>query len=510
MSQVVYRGNVAATSFPFLSDNAGRTVIVAGQDNVYVPQIGSPADLDKDRGIPQVIYGHNFIATGYGFKSIGYSQRIPGIGAGTITFTGVVRVRDANNPDCLLAVTANGFFYACEAGTYNWLSAYGSSVGANPSITTAYVNGTTYVYVSGVGCFKYVFGTHQLTSVTLTALTPSAVLGITGVAGYLIAYTLNTVVWSSTIDPTDFTPSLATGAGGGAVQGARGPITLCIAIQLGFIVYTSDNAVSALYTNNTRYPFTYKEIVNAGGVTNGSLVTYDANTGNHISYTSSGLQTVSNNQTQAFLPEVTDFISGKYFEDFTDATQVFTRTFLTGAMSKMVNTISDRYLLISYGITSFTHALVYDLTTKRFSKFKINHVATFEYPPTVVTNVEAPRESIGFLQADGTVYVADLATNTAANQGVLLLGKFQYVRSRTLTVEEIIIENVRTSATLNVYDGVSTDGKNPTFYAATLVATNGLSRNYKIRKTGVNHQLLLVGAFELNSFQIAFHIGGRR
>ena len=54
------------------------------------------------------------------------------------------------------------------------------------------------------------------------------VVGITQSTGYMIAWTKNTVAWSSTIDPTDFVPDSLTGAGGGGVEEVKGAINYCI------------------------------------------------------------------------------------------------------------------------------------------------------------------------------------------------------------------------------------------------------------------------------------------
>jgi hypothetical protein len=85
----------------------------------------------------------------------------------------------------------------------------------------------------------------SLVAVTLTGLVAADILGVVGVSGYLIAWTKSVIAWSSLLSPTDFTPSLATGAGGGSVQGARGDIVVCLAHTVGFVVYTNQNAVAA-------------------------------------------------------------------------------------------------------------------------------------------------------------------------------------------------------------------------------------------------------------------------
>jgi hypothetical protein len=70
----------------------------------------------------------------------------------------------------------------------------------------------------------------------------------------LLAWNETTLYWSSTTDPTDFTPSLATGAGSGGVQNIKGAITIAAPISTGLIVYSNQNAVAAVYSGNARFP----------------------------------------------------------------------------------------------------------------------------------------------------------------------------------------------------------------------------------------------------------------
>lgn len=74
----------------------------------------------------------------------------------------------------------------------------------------------------------------------------------------------NSVAWSSVLDPTDFIPSLITGAGAGQIEGAQGETIAAIAIQGGIIFLNATNATSALYQSNGRYPFMFNTIVGCG------------------------------------------------------------------------------------------------------------------------------------------------------------------------------------------------------------------------------------------------------
>ena len=318
------------------------------------------------------------------------------------------------------------------------------------------------------------------------------------------------IAWSSTVDPTDFTPSLITGAGGGAVEGARGAITFCLPHTLGFIVYTTVNAVAAVYSNNARYPFVFRELLSSGGLSNQSLVGYDANTGNHYAYTTSGFQLISTSQSQTLFPEMTDFIAGKLFEDYDESTKTFSRTVLSATMQKRLHVISDRYLVVSYGISSLTHALVYDISTRRFGKLKIPHVAVLEYQLTSAGVTEIPRQSLAFLQADGTLKIVDFSSYSATSNGVLALGKYQFVRSRLMTLDTVAIENVYYPNTFSCTVLSAINGKTQTSSTPSVLESADRQITYGSRVSGINHALVFSGSFLLESVVLQFHIHGKR
>ena len=510
MSQVPVRVNLTAMGFPFLSEYSGRSVIVKQQDQNYIPSTTSK-DLDtREVGIPQLYYCHNIIATAQGYQAIGYQLQTAVIGM-VNNFAGQVSVTEASTGNkAYIGFTASGQFYSCRTPYYVWNPINTIPAAAGKTVTTAYVNGVTYVYIAEVGCYTFNFGTGLLVAQVLTGLTASAILGITAVQGYLLAWTKSSIAWSSLIDPTDFTPSLVTGAGGGSVQGAEGDIVACIPHTIGMIVYTNQNAVAAPTSGNARYPFNFRKLVASGGIASKDLVTYDANTGNHYSYTTSGLQTVSLQQTQTTLPEVTDFLAGSVFEDFDEATQLFSNTALSTVMKKRFQLVSDRYLVISYGVTEYTHALIYDLSLKRWGKLKFTHIEVFEFALLTAETVETPRHSIAMLKKDGSVNIVNIDAADLGSSGVVILGKYSYVRSRTTNLETIDVENVPDNATFKCIDRYALDGKNTQNKTATLIQSGHNYRKFGVHCVAVNHSLLFMGAFHLVSLVLNVVINGRR
>lgn len=507
MGQVTYRGNLSAKSFPFLSENFGRSVIVRQYDNNFSRDLAPGEDSDRDLGIPQFYYAHNVMPKAEGLQSVGFTQAITGTIANVVQ---IELIRNSLGSKVYLAITSDNKIYSDIGGTWRYLI---TLVGA---VTFAYVSGVNYIYVAGVGCYTYdppsgLYPYGQLLPVVLTGITivgPGAALGICSSYDYMIVWSGSTTAWSSTIDPTDFTPSLVTGAGGGSVAGAKGTIVACVSHVLGFIVYTDSNAVAALYSGNARYPFNFREIVSSGGLASINMVAVDAATGSHYAYTTSGLQLISTSQAQIVYPDATDFIAGKLLEDFNETTNQFISTILSTTMQKRVNVISERYLVISYGITEFTHAIIFDLAQKRWGKVKIDHTSTFEFEIAAMGVTEIPKQSIAFLQSNGSVQVVNFDTNAESN-GVLILGKFQFVRARLLGMDTIDLEDVKESGSFSLVLQSALDGKNFTNSTPTLIYSSGKLRRYGSDKVGINHSLVCKGQFNLNTFVLVFHVHGK-
>jgi hypothetical protein len=527
MSQIVYRGNLSAKAFPFLTDFQARTVIVPGPDNTFNRSLVSTEDVDRDVGVATPFYMHNVLPAPYGFSSVGYETIIPALGNNNTGFSAAQLLRsnvvgvNVNGPRFYFSPQQSGQHYTFVLGGIQWLPISNTvPYTSTTSITYATVQGISYIFFSGIGCYKWNSVLNTLVPVTLTALTPANILGITAYQGYMIAYDNKFVYWSSVldIDPTtnsvDFTPSLTTGASNIAPEGARGPITIVLPATFGITVYTTSNIVSGVYSGNSRYPFNFKEVVSSGGCSTGDYVTYDANTGNQYAYTTSGFQTVTATATQTLFPELTDFLAGSVFEDFDESTLAFTKTALTLPMKKKITSVADRYLVISYGVSALTHAIVFDMTQKRYGKLKQDHVSCFEYEYLDPILADAPRRSIAFLKSTGEVKLVNPSVNFANSFGVILMGKFQYVRSRLLTLEELTFQSVETNQTISAYDLVSISGgtlESTICYPLYDVTPSGeKQRQFKTHKTGENHSIMLIGGFALSGFTLTFHIGGKR
>jgi hypothetical protein len=180
-------------------------------------------------------------------------------------------------------------------------------------------------------------------------------------------------------------------------------------------------------------------------------------------------------------------------------------------MVKAIAVVSDRYLVISYGISTLTHAIVIDIIQKRYGKLKLNHAVCFEYKITNDPYTDSPKRSIGFLQSSGVIKVVDFTIGAANSNGVALFGKYQYARSRTIQLEEVELETVQTDSLATVTDLLSLDGKViSSKVPPTGTIVNDTYRQYMFRCVGTNHSILVQGKFYLTSLLLKFNIHGRR
>ena len=496
MAQRYYTLSLKDAIFPMLSEQQARTIIGGSEST----------DPGATATKPSISYCHNVMPAQDGLNSVGYLQIVPPYSPVTITFSDTRIIYGSNRSRLYLAFDSDGGIYVLKTDAIFWFKLTETAPVSVNEITIGTVNGTSYIYYKGVKCVKYNETTDALDDVPLTGLSASSVLGVVASYGYLLAYTTESIAWSSTVDPTDFTPSAATGAGGGNVAGIGGAIIFALANSLGILIYTETNTIAGTYTGNVKYPFKYREVDNSKGGISLDFVAYEANSAAQFVYSKAGLQSLTSQKAENILPMVTDFLAGKKFEDFDESTKTFTLTSLTATMKKKIKFVASRYLIMSYGITEFTHALVFDTALNRMGKLKVTHVDCFEY---VGSQQEVSKESIAFLLATGEVNVLDFST-TATSDGVVILGKVQYARGRKITLLGAEVENVDSDATLSVSSQACVDGKTITTIPGTELLTVDNLRKYAFRFTAINHSLLLIGKFNLTTLFVIYTLNGRR
>ena len=501
MAQRKYSIDLQNISFPMLSEQQTRTIIgsTAGE---------APSKEDK----PGVAYCHNVVPSRYGMDSVGYLSVIPAATAGVFIDVRPIYGDELNL--LYLAWDSVGSAYSLEEGATSWLPlsatvpVTGGSGFTSESVTVGTVNGVSYIFYSGIGAFTYDESTNALVEAVLVGLDIASVLGVVASSGYLIAYTKRAIAWSSTLLATDFVPSSVTGSGGGNVAGIAGAILFCTANPLGILVYTRANTVAGTYTGNTQFPFKFRPVDDSKGGLSLDKVAYEDNAKLQFVYSKAGLQTVTSQRADIILPDTTDFLAGKRFEDYNESTGLYEVTDLDAAttMQKKIKFVASRYLIISYGISSFTHALIYDTAMQKLGKLRITHADVFEY---VGAQTEISRESVAFLLPTGEVKVLDFSTSADSN-GVVILGKLQFTRTRMMTLLGVDIENVESASSLDVSSQVSLDGKTFTEVAGKVDESVENLRTYHFLDTGMNHSLVFKGKFNLTTAEIVFTTAGRR
>lgn len=539
------RCNLASAVFPFATQLWGRSIIVPQFDMNFDRTVNAIPDIDKDKGIPQAFYMHNCIPTVTGYQSIGYDQEVAGIpGADdfdmAFPFQSVGQAR-------FIFVPAAGKNYVYDAVVGAWASRNPvlppGTLREDIIVTMSFVQGETYFCYANYGTIKYNPVTKAMDPVTLAGISNATNKGLCAANGYNIAWNDTDVAWSSAVDPLDFVPSLITGAGSGTVNDAKGKIICCLPISGGFLIYCEKNVVAATYSGNIRFPFIYKEVEGSGGISSPEQVSWQGNLSTHYAWTTVGLQSLNKLVAQPVFPDATDFLAAKIFEDFDELTLLFTTTFLADILNIKLTVIADRYVVISYGIQYpiYTHALYFDIPLKRWGKFKITHRDVFQWNApnlygaltygqlgsttygdfgphvtygdllTFINTPEVVKENLAFLLDDGTIKTVNFDLAQTVSSGVLVIGKFQFMRNFFITHQQTDVQTIQDANDFACYILPTLDGQ--TFLPAVPaieVPLSGLTRRFAKRITGMNYSDLFIGAFNMCSLLTNFTKAGQR
>ena len=534
MAQIPYAANLNSAFYPFLSRWNGRTVIVAGKDEFYKPKLttNEPSNPPNE-GIAQVFYSENVMPAANGLQSIGFLTQLAGIPA-EVSFDDCFLLRDIDENKFLFS-PAGGKNYVYNANFGGWVSLGGPVA---PLVTVCYINGLTYIFFSNVGMYEYNSTTNQLDAVVLTGVTATDLEGICSSSGYLIAWDSFSVYRSQPLSILDFTADPAQGSGASIPQDLAGHIVACLPIFGGFLIYTTKNIVAAGYTQNIRYPFIYKEVPGGAGIQNPNQVSWQENIGSHYAWTQAGFLNITKSAANGAFNPVTDFLTAGIIENFNTVTNLLEETTLNSPMQIKVKVLGQSWLVVSYGEDAYTHALIYDLNYRRWGKVKLTHacamelilpnlsgdlgwdqLGTFSWVDlatsswsnlgTQLDTFEAPNTILAFLATDGTMYSVDFKITGLDHSGVLFMGKYQYIRNRWLSIQELALECQSANSNFQVFVSPTTDGK--TLLAPTeLVNTNspGLVNIYNSDIQGHNLSLIIKGTFQPVSISMDLKLEG--
>lgn len=533
---IEFRVNTQQAYIPLLSSWVGPNVLQSSaRDKQFVVRsnyVGS-TQIDKDIGIPMLLYAENVLPTSQGFQSIGFKDKIPPL-PGEL-FDSAIPLRMGRENNILLSPSEGKNFVS--RNNY-WIS------NALPNrrsgiVTVAYSTLRSFIFYQRQEAYEYDETTNSIVGVTLNGLDEKNIDGITAANNLVIAWNDTTIFWSSTIDPTDFVPSLSSGAGSENPSPVRGKIVACLPVADGFIIYTTANAVYAAWSGNIRFPWTFTEIKGSAGITNPDHVTYESNYDGHFAWTTDGLQMVTQSGAKMFFPELTDFLTAKKVEEFVGVNKDSQRFYneasvqfnsqsqdwgsrpakeailqeftLTEQPWIKLALVGSRFLIISYGYRArrvFDYAIVYDLALQRFGKLKISHVDAFHYYHQVNETVQA-KEAIAFLYQDGRVQIADFAS-TANDFGVFIFGKIKDVQGRGLELLEYDI-SIDGPYSVKSFALVSYDDTNHIYpkESMELIKARNYSR-YGCHVSGSSLGLCVTGTFSITSMRFEVNIGGDR
>lgn len=554
MGQIAYRANLSSSIYPMTVSDGGRTVIVPGPDQNFDRRV-DPTGEQKDAGIPQALYLENVMPTVNGYQSVGfYSPTSPmTVPGGSPHISQCVEVRATTTfigPSLYTFAVQNIPLFAWSNSTFtcgrlgnNTVTFVGTAITSVTAgvFSTAVVRGVCYLYFSSA-TVKELYnvtadsgGNLTLTNITATVLpanflSTDDIISICGSNNYLLAHNNITAYWSSTTTPTDFTSSLVSGAGQIDPNNSDDALIYMKETLNGFYIYAQNNILYAQYTGNSRYPFKITSVVNSTGLFSGQRWEFYGQVdsgGHYVIEKNKVIKFMQGAKTEAMAPEVSDFLSKNPSQAiFNPITNTFTEQNVATAVPS-IYVHMNRYVLISVNGTNqggsadkYTHVIIFDMHLNRYGRLKLDHTFMFCFwlPNEVVGFVNKQNNTIKYLSFDiyGTASVPMVNLTADAHAGVLVLGKFQYVRTRMMQIEEIEIEGpqntvIQTSPTMAVVLLPSADGRNfdsPVPLTASYMS-GGVAK-YFTHNTAQNHSIVIKNAFSVNTLQLRFVPGGER
>ena len=532
MAQIKYRANLSASGYPLAMSRSAGSVIIPGPDQNYDRRV-DPTGETSPPGIPQAIYLENVLPTAEGYRSVGYQTMAPLPWTGS---TCLVEVRSTkSNTSELLALRA-GAQQAVRWNGIAWenVGITGGTGAPNFSDTASVavlkgkiilfdgdniwqynLSGTSYPF-SGV--LQRLDGITSTTGTFLPAGVLTNLKSITASYGYLLLLKdtgLETqLLWSSLLTETDFQPSLVTGSGGGAIADCQGRAITVRPSDTGFYLYSTNNVVVATYTGNSRYPFRFKPVKDSGGVVSAEQIHSDVDESTQYYLTRYGSVTaIQQDMSQQLAPEFADFMEKTRAVDvYNSATKTFGLAYLPSVYGypAICYVYANRYLCVSVihteilggGVQPYNCIYIYDMVLRRYGRLVADHTHVMSLHTSV------REDSIGLLNAR-TGQLRRVVFDESGS-GVMLLGRFQYARSRKLILDELKVSKVLAGGLTVTYlpSENSLDFLTPeTPYYDAVNSTAG-AKKYLSMIEGTSVSILLEGAFDLSLAELTFHLGG--
>jgi len=526
MAQINYRANLSSAIFPLTLDQANGSVIIPGPDNHYDRRV-DPEGEQKGAGIPQAIYMENVIPTATGFQSVGWDTTIglPGVAGGKLFDVIANRIGvspSVQNPMLRMRMYFNSpsSLYCSPYETLSWQAVDFGGLTIYPTIwaSSAAVRGKSYVYISGTGAALYQ-SYHNGADLNLQVI-PSVIPPLGGVPGtvraissnfnYLVYITTTGgFAWSSTTDPEDFVPSLVTGAGFVTLNNANNTYAIepCPG---GFYVFALEGAIYVEYTGNARYPWKFVPVADTSKIISYSKA--DVNSSGMVTLDAVGtLRIISGARSEVIAPEISAYLrqkAPKYLYNFTLDT--FEPLAEDNSLQPSVYLFYDRYLCLSVEPVAgvYNTILIYDVALKRYGKLRRPHT---HLAPVTTEEGEGDMRIIATNTATLNQAILDLDVTSAGDehQSLLVLGRYKYVRSRHISLQEIKFAGALGAVECKILPSSQTALFGPA-QSPYPTQVNALTANYNCRVDAADVAVAIKGQFSVSDLELTFATGGGR
>lgn len=535
------KAKLTQKTFPFNFSELAGTVLAP---NYLEQNLRVGADQEALE-VPQAYFMQNVLPVQRGFSSVHYA-RVVGQHTYPAYLDKVFTLRDGAGNVALYA-HAGGQNLIYTAATGAWV-AFPTVSG---QVTVAYLKGTTYVAIAGVGLYVYDFTAETFTLQVLSGISFTNVDGVAAANQYLLLWTPDTLAWSDPADPLDFSTSLAGSTG---ILANNGLLVQCLPVNEGLIAYTTRNAIACLYTGNSTVPFAFREIPESAGIADPEHVAYDSTSKAHIAWTTSGFMQISIRDAALIWPELSDALgSGIYSVCAASGSARYPTLETVDSLAVKVSSVGSRYIVVSVkdaaaGVIEYTLAYVYDAALDRWGRLDIPHVDFFEYrapefmadlsygglSATAYTSLMATSYSqlqqavggkvpqfgttFGCVQKLGAVYIGLSASSaqldsmetaqaiSGAAEPLLLLGRYRLQRPSAVTFQGLQL------STLGAEDAavsiVAHDAAGSVIGELIPVALGRGSGGYVGRLTGAHISLRLTGRVVLTSLEFTLTDAG--
>lgn len=551
MTGQTLRVNLAASNFPLLSSENGRSAIFTSQGETATS--GTTGISAKyQQSTPQPIYLSNILPTTKGITSV---KILPDefpmpLDKDLPINTNLYIIKDAEDRRVYYLAHPR-YNYVFDPTEETWVEHYIEASDGTETVTIAYLKGHTYIFIENVGCFEYSILSKTFTEVDLIGLESPALKGITVGGGLLVAYDADTIYWSSASNPLDFMPSQITGAGSTKILAIKATITLCASISDGFIIYTANNAVQAISTTDLIIPFIYKEIENFTGITDIAATSYGSSSENQYCWSPAGLVRIDGNAATIIHPEVTEFLSSKMMEVFNTTSNIFDVNLFDRPVNLKIRIVGNRFFTVSYGDPDglyYTQALIYNIPLQRWGKLEANHIDIFDY--AVVTPYSAdrfnqypipandplmegrtadsfssvslqytdPAKEIGLVSNNGMLMTAvpdsigtidhfidtlgeeETPANSPEQQSLVILGDYALTRTQFSQMQSVEIDTLGNDSSLQILSYLKQQESTPLNTIPVIDEFD--DRKYWAEASGKFHRLLVRGEFFLSTVLI--------